>query len=152
MSGRGSTALLPPSSTKWDGAMLVKSTHQMRAVRGSQRCLPACYACNTFPPIFKKKKTHTNIFIFWLARGISVSRRQGLKHHRWTTCPVTFYAGDGCCVMKKRMSRDVAGISQASSLKLLTAVRDGKQETHQRISLLNTEWHAKMHKDAQGLE
>lgn len=39
ISTRESTAaLLPPSSTKWAGAMLAKSIHLTRAQRGSLRC------------------------------------------------------------------------------------------------------------------
>lgn len=63
-----------------------------------------------------------------------------------------------CCVSpcwkqvghEKRMSGDVKGATQTSSLKLLTAVQDEELKTHQRTSQLNTACFSKVYKDVHG--
>lgn len=86
ISARGSTALLPPSSTKWAaaGAMLAKSIHRMGA-RWSQ------HLKHPPPPLFFLKHKY---FYFWFGKRhfcvILCLIRQGPKHHKWTTCPVSF--------------------------------------------------------------
>lgn len=65
ISGRGSTALHPQSSSRWDGATLAKSINQMRAVRRLQRCWGMYFLLFSL-----KSKPHTNIQKHLSARRI----------------------------------------------------------------------------------